>query len=136
MAGGTKKTVGVYPLLTNESCWFLAADFDKSTWQEDALEFVTTCGRLGVPAYLERSRSGNGGHVWIFFDPATPAVLARKMGCAILTQTMERRHHLGLDSYEPFLSQSGHDATRGIWKSDRPSPSVVSAADGQQPLRG
>ncbi len=98
-----KKTVGVYPLLTDETCWFLAADFDKSTWQEDALEFVTTCRKLGVPAYLERSRSGNGGHVWMFFDRATSAVLARKMGCAILTQTMERRHSLGLNSYDRFF---------------------------------
>jgi superfamily II DNA or RNA helicase len=97
------KTVGVYPLLTDESCWFLAADFDKTTWREDALAFIGTCKKLGVPAYLEMSRSGNGGHVWIFFGRQTPAVLARKMGCAILTRTMERRHHLGLDSYDRFF---------------------------------
>ena len=52
------------------------------------------------PASLERSRSGNGGHVWIFFDRAVPAITARKLGCVILTQTMERRHQLGLDSYD------------------------------------
>ncbi len=98
-----KKTVGVYPLLTDETCWFLAADFDKSTWQEDALEFVATCRRLQIPAYLERSRSGNGGHVWMFFEHAAPAVRARKMGCAVLTQTMERRHSLGLNSYDRFF---------------------------------
>jgi hypothetical protein len=98
-----KKTIGVYPLLPDETCWFLAGDFDKKTWEEDALAFVATCQRAGVPAYLERSRSGNGGHVWIFFDRPLPAVLARKMGCALLTQTMERRHHLGLDSYDRFF---------------------------------
>jgi superfamily II DNA or RNA helicase len=98
-----KKTVGVYPLLADETCWLLAADFDKKSWQEDALAFVTTCQRLGVHAYLERSRSGNGGHVWMFFEHPTPAALARKLGCAILTQTMERRHHLGLDSYDRFF---------------------------------
>jgi len=54
-----KKTVGVYPLLNDETCWFLAADFDKTPWQEDALAFVATCQKVGVPAYLERSRSGN-----------------------------------------------------------------------------
>ena len=97
------KTIGIYPLLTDETCRFLAADFDKKTWQEDAMAFLATCRKLGVPAYLERSRSGNGGHVWAFFERAIPAILARKMGCAILTQTMERRHQLGLDSYDRFF---------------------------------
>jgi superfamily II DNA or RNA helicase len=98
-----KKTIGLYPLLTDETCWFLAADFDKATWQDDALAFIATCHKLRLPAYLERSRSGNGSHVWIFFEQATPAILARKLGCAVLTQTMERRHHLGLDSYDRFF---------------------------------
>ncbi|HYL74406.1 MAG TPA: DEAD/DEAH box helicase family protein [Bryobacteraceae bacterium] len=98
-----KKTIGIYPLLTDETCWLLAADFDKKEWQEDALAFQATCHKVGVPAYLERSRSGHGGHVWIFFESAIPAILARKMGCAILTQTMEQRHQLGLDSYDRFF---------------------------------
>ena len=97
-----KKTVGIYPLLLDETCWLLAADFDKSTWQDDALAFVATCTKKGVPAYLERSRSGRGGHVWIFFEAAVPAALARRMGCAILTETMERRH-LALASYDRFF---------------------------------
>jgi len=98
-----KKAIGIYPLLTDETCWLLAADFDKKTWQDDALAFVATCHRMNVPAYLERSRSGNGGHVWIFFERPFSAMHARMMGCAILTQTMERRHHLGLDSYDRFF---------------------------------
>jgi hypothetical protein len=98
-----KKTVGIYPLLLDETCWLLAADFDKKTWQEDSLAFVATCQRAGIPAYLERSRSGNGGHVWIFFEAPVTASLARKMGCALLTRTMELRHHLGLDSYDRFF---------------------------------
>jgi len=98
-----KKTVGIYPLLVDENCWLLAADLDKTTWQEDSLAFVATCKSAGVPAYLERSRSGNGGHVWIFFERPIPAGLARKMGCALLTRTMESRHHVGLDSYDRFF---------------------------------
>jgi len=98
-----KKTIGIYPLLLDETCRFLAADFDKKTWQEDSLAFLATCHGAGIPAYLERSRSGNGGHVWIFFEFPVPAVLARKMGCALLTQTMEKRHHLGLNSYDRFF---------------------------------
>jgi superfamily II DNA or RNA helicase len=97
------ETVGVYPLLLDETCWFLAVDFDKKTWQEDSRVFMDTCQELNVPAALERSRSGNGGHVWIFFDLAIPAITARKLGCAILTRAMERRHQLGLDSYDRFF---------------------------------
>jgi hypothetical protein len=98
-----KEAVGVYPLLSDETCWFLAADFDKKTWEYDAQAFLETCQELSVPAALERSRSGNGGHIWIFFDRALSAITARKLGCLILTRTMERRHQLGLDSYDRFF---------------------------------
>jgi superfamily II DNA or RNA helicase len=98
-----KETIGVYPLLADETCWFLAVDFDKKTWQEDSSAFMDTCRELNLPAALERSRSGNGGHIWIFFDRAVPAITARKLGCVILTRTMERRHQLGLDSYDRFF---------------------------------
>jgi len=98
-----KLTAGVYPLLTDETCWFLAADFDKTTWQDDVRAFLQTCADWNIPAALERSRSGRGGHVWIFFDAPLPAGLARKLGAAILTRTMERRHQLGLDSYDRFF---------------------------------
>src|SRR5207302_2868549 len=98
-----KETIGVYPLLTDETCWFLAADFDKTTWEYDSLAFLETCQELNVPAALECSRSGKGGHIWIFFDRALPAITARKLGCVLLTRTMERRHQLGLDSYDRFF---------------------------------
>lgn len=96
-------TIGIYPLLLDETCWFLAVDFDKKSWQLDAAAFLATCGAMAVPAALERSRSGKGGHVWIFFDRAIPAPTARKLGCSILTRTMERRHQIGLDSYDRFF---------------------------------
>ena len=98
-----KLTAGVYPLLADETCWFLAADFDKTTWQDDVRAFLKLCDEWKVPAALERSRSGRGGHVWIFFEAPLPASLARKLGAAILTRTMERRHQLGLDSYDRFF---------------------------------
>jgi len=97
------QTVGIYPLLENESCWFLAADFDKKTWQEDTAAFLAVCHELNVPAALERSRSGKGGHIWIFFERAIPATTARKLGSLILTRTMELRHLIGLDSYDRFF---------------------------------
>jgi superfamily II DNA or RNA helicase len=98
-----KHTVGVYPLLPDETCWFLAVDFDKKAWQEDAAVFLKTCGAMGVPAALERSRSGKGAHIWMFFDRPVHASLARKFGCAILTRSMERRHQIGFDSYDRFF---------------------------------
>jgi len=96
-------TIGVYPLLLDETCWFLAADFDKTTWIEDVAAFLQICRSFNVPAVLERSRSGNGGHVWIFFSELVPAILARKMGSFILTETMEHRPEIGLDSYDRFF---------------------------------
>lgn len=96
-------TVGIYPLLQDETCWLLAVDFDKKTWQKDAAAFLVACREMNVPAVMERSRSGNGGHVWIFFNRAIPATTARKLGCAILTRTMEFRHQMGLESYDRFF---------------------------------
>ncbi len=96
-------TMGIYPMLPDETCWFLAADFDKATWQEDVAAFLETCRLFNVPAALERSRSGNGGHIWIFFSEPIPAATARKMGSFLLTRTMEQRPEIGLDSYDRFF---------------------------------
>jgi len=93
-------TIGVYPLLTDETCWFIAVDFDKTTWMEDAEAFIETCKPYSIPASFERSRSGNGGHVWIFFSEPVPAILARKMASYLLTETMVNRPEIGLDSYD------------------------------------
>jgi len=100
---GRDFTIGVYPMLTDESCWFLAVDFDKASWQKDARAFLETCLLLNVPAALERSRSGSGGHVWIFITEPVPAALARQMGAILLTQTLEHRPEIGLDSYDRFF---------------------------------
>jgi len=100
---GRDFTIGVYPMLPDETCHFLAADFDKVTWQADAGAFLEACQLLDIPAVLERSRSGNGGHIWIFFSEPIPATLARKMGAFLLTQTMDRRPEIGLDSYDRFF---------------------------------
>ena len=94
---------GVYPMLLDETCFFLAIDFDKSQWQDDARAVVETSRRIGVPATLERSRSGHGGHVWMFFEEAISATLARRLAAHILTETMERRPDIGLDSYDRFF---------------------------------
>ena len=100
---GEDFVMGIYPMLQDETCFVLAVDFDKEGWRDDAKGFCETCRRLNVPAALERSRSGNGAHVWIFFDGAIPATLARKLGSHILTETMERRPEIGLKSYDRFF---------------------------------
>ncbi len=101
--GGREFVAGVYPMLLDETCLFLAIDFDRGRWRDDAAVFLETCRRLDVPAALERSRSGNGGHVWMFFEQAIPAALARRLGCYLLTETMDRRPDIGLDSYDRFF---------------------------------
>ena len=100
---GREFVMGVYPMLLDETCFFLAADFDKENWRADVSAVLETCRQMELPAALERSRSGNGGHLWMFFEEAIPAVLARKLGAHILTATMERRPDIGLDSYDRFF---------------------------------
>ena len=95
--------VGIYPLLQNETCYFLAVDFDKEAWREDAKAFIETCKLEGIPAVLERSRSGNGAHVWIFFAKQVPSVKARRLGTFLMTRTLDRRPEIGLDSFDRFF---------------------------------
>lgn len=93
-------TVGVYPLLPDDTCHFLAVDFDEAEWREDASAFVESCRDLGVPASLEISRSGNGAHAWIFFERAISARDARRLGSAIISHTCARTRQLQLSSYD------------------------------------
>ena len=100
---GCDFVAGVYPMLLDETCFFLAIDLDKTNWQDDATAVVETCRRLNIPATLERSRSGNGAHVWMFFESAVPTSVARRLGSHVLTETMERRPDIGLESYDRFF---------------------------------
>lgn len=93
-------TIGLYPLLKDETCWFLAVDFDKRDWQKDIQAFVDTCQQLDVPVSIERSRSGNGGHVWLFFSEPISAKVARQLGHFILSETLSNRYEIGMDSYD------------------------------------
>lgn len=72
---------GVYPLLSDDTCHFLAVDFDEADWREDALAFVHTCRALDVPVALEISRSGNGAHAWIFFENKGTRERCSPFGC-------------------------------------------------------
>jgi superfamily II DNA or RNA helicase len=93
-------TAGIYPLLEDYTCYFLAIDFDEAEWREDARAFIKSCVELGVPAALEISRSGEGAHAWIFFDRRVPAREARRLGTAIISHTCTRTRQLKLNSYD------------------------------------
>ena len=92
--------VGIYPLLPNETCQFLAIDFDKEKWQNDVSVFRSVCEDLNIPAAIERSRSGNGAHAWLFFDEPVPVKSARKLGNVLLTKAMSERHEIRFSSYD------------------------------------
>ena len=92
--------VGVYPLLTDDTCHFLAVDFDEADWRDDAKAFAASCHEIGVPVAIEISRSGVGAHAWIFFSSAVPARDARRLGSAIISHTCARTRQLKLESYD------------------------------------
>ncbi|MDL9919246.1 DEAD/DEAH box helicase family protein [Escherichia coli] len=93
-------TAGLYPLLEDDSCYFLAVDFDEAEWQKDASAFMRACDELGVPAVLEISRSRQGAHVWIFFASRVSAREARRLGTAVISYTCSRTRQLQLSSYD------------------------------------
>ncbi len=87
-------------MLLDETCFFLAVDFDGADWEKDAGAFVQISRERKLAAVLERSRSGEGAHVWFFFQAAIPANMARRLGSHLLTETMEARPEIGLESYD------------------------------------
>jgi superfamily II DNA or RNA helicase len=98
-----KHIVGVYPLLEDDTCYFLAVDFDKSEWKEDSRSFIQSCIELEIPAALEISRSGKGAHVWVFFYHPVPAREARQLGAALISYTCDKTRQLSLTSYDRFF---------------------------------
>jgi superfamily II DNA or RNA helicase len=91
---------GIYPMLIDETCHFLAMDFDEACWQDDVITVREVCAEFYIPVAVERSQSGNGAHLWFFFENRLPAALARKFGAAILTYSMIRRHEIHFKSYD------------------------------------
>lgn len=92
--------IGLFPLLPDNTCHLLAVDFDKDNFRSDALAFYASCKALGVPASIELSQSGNGAHIWIFFDRAASAKQARRLGFAIISHACENNRQLDLKSYD------------------------------------
>jgi superfamily II DNA or RNA helicase len=99
-ANGAPFVMGVYPMLADNTCSFLAADFDEGDWRRDVSAFRETCQHHQIPVAIERSRSGNGAHAWIFFEEPIPAASARRLGAFLITDTMERVPDIGFGSYD------------------------------------
>lgn len=95
-----KDVIGMYPMTEDEKCFFLAFDFDKDCWLKDINALRETCENEGIDIRIERSRSGKGGHVWIFFEEAVPVFLARQLGTYLITKTMSTRFELDMKSYD------------------------------------
>lgn len=102
-----RDVIGLYPMLNENTCFFLCTDFDDKNcehgYQNDVLAFVGVCKEWGVPCYIERSRSGNGAHIWIFFEDAITAAKARKLGKSVLAEAMNKDAHLSFKSYDRFF---------------------------------
>lgn len=92
--------IGLYPILPDDTCYFLAIDFDDGAWRENVAAVRNVCREWAIPCAVERSRSGGGAHLWIFFTDAVPCTDARKLGSSLLTAAMEREGTLKLDAYD------------------------------------
>ncbi|WP_332628570.1 TOTE conflict system archaeo-eukaryotic primase domain-containing protein [Halalkalibacter flavus] len=95
-----KITAGIYPMQTDDMCSFLAIDFDKRGWEEDVKAVCQACKTYNLPYHIERSRSGNGAHIWFFFQQEIKARSARKLGMMLLSKARENRLEIGMDSYD------------------------------------
>lgn len=113
-----RDVVGVYAILEDNTCNFLCCDFDDKScehgYQDDVRAYVSVCRDWNIPAYIERSRSGNGAHVWILFSVPIPAQQARRLGNAILTEAMERDGRLSFKSYDRFFPNQDFMPTGGF----------------------
>lgn len=95
-----RDVAAIYPMCEDNTTWLLAADFDEANWQADVAAFRKCCTVLGLTPAVERSRSGNGTHVWLFFSEPVSAADARRLGSGLLTRTMACRHELSFASYD------------------------------------
>ncbi len=103
LRGRNNFVAGIYPMCLDETCYFLAIDFDDGEWQKDISALREVCSEFSIPVAVERSRSGKGAHAWFFFESPIVASLAGKFGSALLTYSMSKRHEITFKSYDRFF---------------------------------
>ena len=109
-----KDTCGIYPLLEDNTSFFIAADFDKKNWKETILRLYGTCLKHKIPVYIERSRSGNGGHLWVFFKDAFPAEQSRKIMFEMLRHSDIISHFEKEPGFDRLFPNQNYHSGKGI----------------------
>lgn len=108
------RTYGIYPLLTDNTSYFIAADFDGKDWQKDAINFVRKCKSDDLPVYLERSRSGAGGHAWVFFETNYPAYKSRNIILNLLREAGIIDKFAKEDSFDRLFPNQDYHGGKGL----------------------
>jgi len=109
-----KETVGIYPLLEDNTSHFIAADFDEENWKESILKLYSACSKFEIPAYIERSRSGNGGHLWVFFEENLPAEQTRKFMFELLREASIISHFEKEPSFDRLFPNQDFHSGKGL----------------------
>lgn len=109
-----KETVGIYPLLEDNTSLFIAADFDEENWKDSILRLHQTCSKFEIPSYIERSRSGNGGHLWIFFEENFPAEQSRKLMFELLREATIISHFEKEPSFDRLFPNQDFHSGKGL----------------------
>ena len=106
--------IGIYPLLRDHTCYFLAMDFDDDHWFEDLYSVYQTALKFQLYPVMERSASGEGGHLWFYFEEAVPAIKARKLGEFLLQETMKVNHHITFASFDRMFPNQDYLPKEGF----------------------